>query len=173
MNLRNFKIFGFRALRPRRVNKVYLLAFILLIAVGTISMLSFNKESGSVTPTSSSALTGATTVIKQTEETGEEVKVEEKVEEEKKEFFDYQGECARLIKQKQDDVNDIAAQVKSYEDEYNRLIAEYEEKLKALEEEFIVPMDNAKKDAEKVRRELEKVETSLASIQTSCDKNPS
>ena len=169
MNWRNFKIFGFRSLkRPWRPKKIHTLTLFLLIVVGTIAVVTLqSEEAGTESLAQGNQIIGATTIaIKPAQEQQEE---EEKKEEEK-EFYEYRGECAREIKQRQDDVDDISNQVKGYEEAYTTLTNEYEQKLKELKEEYLVPQDNTKGDWDKAKRQLKKVEDRLSKIRASCDR---
>ena len=175
MNWRMRKIFGSRFSSSRfRINKFHSIGILLILFVGVFgwSLLSSDSSTNeNVQLVPQNSLTGAAVVEQQNQEEQEQVveKQEEKPVKER-EFYEYKEECARDMKQRQDDLDDINNQVTEFANRAQELEEEYKKKLQELENEFKVPLDNAKAKSSKAEREVSSIEERWVDRKEFCDR---
>ena len=173
MNWRTRRIFGSRFSSSRfKLKRVHGIGILIVLIIGVIgwsliSSDSFTNENVQLVP--DTALTGAA-VVEQQNQQEQEKKQEEKKVEEDREFYEYKEECARDMKQRQDDLADVSNQIKEFSDRAQALEEEYQKKLQELENEFKVPADNAKTKGDKAKRELASIEERWVDRKEFCDR---
>ena len=181
MNFRNRQIFGWRGFgssRPK-FNKIHVVSILVVVVLFSAIFLWFNQESSTTGSALDPSLTGAAVIQQQPiveEETSPETETEEIREEappepeEERVFYEYRGECARDMKSREDDINDINSQINEYNQQVQALQAEYDTKLAALKEEYQIPIDRANAKKTEAEEDLVNVEIRWAERKVFCDK---
>ncbi len=162
MNIRNIQIFGI----PRKYKTLFGIAVIITIAVlviasqrGEFLQLDFLQQKTEIKEDVTETTTD-TTSQNETAQTTEE-----------RTFSDYPAECAAKVRRAEDNVKDIKeGYLNLAQEELEKLIKEYEEKIKEIEDRYGVDIKNLEVKVEKGNRELEIVEKNLAGIKAECDK---
>lgn len=85
-----------------------------------------------------------------------------------KKYFEYQGQCAFDMKQRQDDVAETTKNVNADQQELDKLTAEYEKLKKELEEKYTVPLTNLKVKVEKETEEMKSTQQRYETTKQSC-----
>jgi len=170
MNKRNFQIFG-----PTKKTKVItiLLALVILLTLAWLWIVS-KSPTAAVIQERPNLLTGAIFQQQQEEqqqqqEGGQQEQLERTEEQQEKKYHEYSEQCAFDIKQRQDDIADITNRRDSYQKELDKLTADYEQKKKALEEEYLTPSVRLKANIDETTEDLQEAEKSYNEAKTECN----
>jgi len=174
--IRNIQMFGLSGYIPRKSQKVVLVLVLIAISfvagkvimsdnsneiTGMVVENTITEESKDLQPSTTEDLSQDTT--------------QDELDYEIYDYYEYGTECSYDIKQAEDDVADIKSYLgeneekyKKLEEEYNLKIKEYEDKLQTLKDDYEIPIQLSKDDADEDEKDLSEAQNKLKDLQETC-----
>lgn len=181
MNKRNREIFG-----PSKKSKKVILGIVVLILIVLAAWFYLQTESPTAAAITKqpNRVTGALTEQTAQQDQAQQQNTQQQITQEQtekqntqqaeaqtqqdKKYFEYQGQCAFDMKQRQDDVTETTKNVNTDQQELDKLTAEYEKLKKELDEKYASPLATLKVKVERGTEEMKVVQQRYEDVKRSC-----
>ena len=175
--LRNMRIFGIKSEMPKRTTTFAILGIVVAVAFvfakfALTETPNQNKLTGMAVQENiqETANTPQSNVQQQTQKEQSTVQTPEGEEGTKKyEWYEYKEECSLKIKNSEDDLKDIKGYLNKRQSSYDQINAEYNQKIKDLENEYENKLTNSEDDVNEAQKDLENTEKRLEDYYNQCE----
>ena len=188
MNIRNLRIFGLKELIPKELKGKHILFTIFIIVIIALAFFFVTKDRGKVSYEDvtvipreefekslqpeqeiSEQAEEQTTGNESTEEVEPEEQVKETEQEENRSYYEYKEQCARDLKTAEDDIAELNAYISGYQQAYDNLTAELNEKFRALEDEYNIDLSSVKEDIKNNNFEFKRIREKINTAKTNLE----